>query len=239
MPLRVAPRLRKPSSYRRTQQQTQQQTYDNGTTTTGSNDRHNLPLGTQILRDEQDLPFEYSCSTSSTTQQMELTFDYDMTTSTGSIDSLRLLEWSLMYYAVERIGLQRCRRLPEPWTIVGVSSRRLDVVDTSFDVNGGGSGGKSDDNNNNDSIHDYNNNNDKHISRGYTHFLYTTHSLSLSLSHTYRMGKMQALRVSVTKVAFPSTVGCKSCTVLIRQLQRMWSAFSWHIFRKPCNRPPF
>jgi hypothetical protein len=111
---------------------------------------------------------------------MELTFDYDMTTSTGSIDSLRLLEWSLMYYAVERIGLHRCRRLPEPWTIVGVSSRRLDVVDTSFDVNGSGGGGKSDDDNN-DSIHDYNNHNDKHISRGYTHFLYTT----LTLSHTH------------------------------------------------------
>ena len=80
-----------------------------------------------------------------------------------------------------RIGLKRCRRLPEPWTIVGVSSRRLDVVDTSFDVNGGGGGsGKSDDDNK-DSIYDYDNHNDKHISRGYTHFLYTT----LTLSHTH------------------------------------------------------
>ena len=67
---------------------------------------------------------------------MELTFDYDMTTSSSSVDALRLLEWSVLHYAVELIGLDRCRRLQQPLTIVGVSSRRLDVVDTSSDVGG-------------------------------------------------------------------------------------------------------
>lgn len=132
MSLWVAPRLRKPSSHRRTQQLL----YANRT----SNDQNNLPLGTQIIRDEHDIPIEYSCSTSSTTNRMELTFDYDITTSSSSIDALRLLEWSVLHYVVELIGLDRCRRLEQPLTIVGVSSRQLDVVDTSSYV-----GGKYDD----------------------------------------------------------------------------------------------